>query len=141
MSGEIVPEGFVPADLGPGFGAGFGPVYVDRSTHRMGFWVKPQHGNPVGTCHGGALATFCDTLLMAHWAGREEGLSHSPTISLSVDYLAPAPVGTWVEAEVRLDRKTSTMVFVGAVLTVEGKPIARIHSIYRHMRGKEQTND
>lgn len=132
MSGDV-PAGFVLADLGPGFGEGFGPVYVDRASHRMAFRVGEQHGNPVGACHGGAMATFADMLLMAHRAGREEGLPHSPTISLSLDYLAPAPIGAWVEAMVTIAKTTGTMVFVQALLTVEDEPVARVHSIYRNL--------
>ncbi len=133
MADDDIPDGFTRADLGPGFGAGFGPVYVDRATQRMGFRVREAHGNPVGTCHGGAMATFADTLLMAHRGGREEGLPHSPTISLSVDYLAPAPVGAWVEAAVTVARTTRTMIFVQAMLTVAGDPVARVSSIYRNL--------
>ena len=125
-------DGFVLADLGPGFGEGFGPVYIDRSAHRMGFRIAPQHANPVGGCHGGAMATFADMLLMAHRGGREEGLPHSPTISLALDYLAPAPIGAWVEAAVSVVKTTGTMVFIQALLTADGEAVARVHSIYRN---------
>jgi uncharacterized protein (TIGR00369 family) len=133
VSGNDVPDGFVLADLGPGYGARFGPVYVDRATHRMAFRVTADHQNSVGGCHGGAMATFADLLLMAHRAGREEGLPHSPTISLSIDFLAPAPLGAWVEADVSVVRTTTTMVFVQALVTVDGDPVAGVHSIYRNL--------
>ena len=81
--------------------------------------------------HGGAMATFADTQLMAFRAGAEEGASHSPTISLSVDYLAPAAVGAWVEASVTLVKQTRTMLFTQAIMTVDGEPVARSSAIYR----------
>jgi uncharacterized protein (TIGR00369 family) len=128
---ENVPEGFEPAELGSGFGRAFGPLWLDRATHRMGFHVAKQHVNPVGMLHGGAMATFADTQLMAFRAGAEEGASHSPTISLSVDYLAPAAVGAWVEASVTLVKQTRTMLFTQAIMTVDGEPVARSSAIYR----------
>jgi uncharacterized protein (TIGR00369 family) len=133
VTGDDVPDGFVLADLGAGYGSRFGPVYIDRARHRMAFRVTADHQNPVGGCHGGAMAMFADLLLMAHRAGREQGLPHSPTISLSVDFLAPAPLGAWVEAGVSVVRITTTMMFVQALMTVDGEPVARVHSIYRNL--------
>ena len=69
---------------------------------------------------------------MALRAGVEEGLNHSPTISLSLDYLAPAIVGDWVEAQVTLVKTTRTMIFTQAIMTVDGNPVARSTAIYRN---------
>lgn len=129
---DDVPDGFVPADLGAGFGAHFGPVYMDRARSRMGFRVSKLHMNPINGLHGGAMATFADTQLMAIRAGAEEGRTHSPTISLSLDYLAPAKVGDWVEAEVTMVKTTRTMIFTQAIMTVDGNPVARASAIYRN---------
>lgn len=129
---DAVPEGFELADLGAGFGAAFGPVYMDRAGGRVGFWVSELHMNPINGLHGGAMATFADTQLMALRGGIEEGRTHSPTISLSLDYLAPAIVGDWVEAEVTLVKTTRTMIFTQAIMTVDGNPVARSSAIYRN---------
>jgi uncharacterized protein (TIGR00369 family) len=129
---DDVPDGFVLADLGAGFGTAFGPVYLDRGRARMGFRVSELHRNPIDGLHGGAMATFADTQLMAIRAGVEEGRTHSPTISLSLDYLAPAVVGDWVEAQVTLVKTTRTMIFTQAIMTVDGNPVARASAIYRN---------
>ncbi len=126
------PPGFTRADLGSGFGARFGQVFLDRSRRLLGFRVAEEHANPIGTCHGGAMTTFADLQLMAIRAGREEGLAHSPTISLSVDFLAPAQVGDWVQAEVTLLQQSQTLLFTQAMMTVEGRPVARANAIYRN---------
>ena len=126
------PPGFTLADLGPGFGARFGPVFLDRSRRRLCFRVGEEHVNPIGTCHGGALTTFADMQLMAIRAGREEGLPHSPTISLSVDFLAPARLGDWVQAEVTQLQQTRTLLFTQALMTADGRPVARANAIYRN---------
>ena len=129
---DTVPEGFSLADLGCGFGRDFGAVYLDRPGRRLGFWVSERHGNATGACHGGAMATFADTQLMALQAGPEEGASHSPTISLALDYLAPAPVGAWVEAAVTLVKATRSMLFTQAIMTVDGQSVARATAIYKN---------
>lgn len=56
------------------------------------------------------------------------------TIHLSVDYLAPAAAGAWVEAKVELVKRTSTLVFTQALIQVAGAMVARTHAIYRHRR-------
>jgi uncharacterized protein (TIGR00369 family) len=129
---DAIPEGFALAALGQGFSERFGPVYVDRSTHRMGFQVDARHANPVETCHGGALATFCDAHLVAYRDGAESGAAHCPTISLSVDYIAPIPVGAWVEAHVTLVKATRSMLFIQSLMSVDGAPVARSSAIYRN---------
>jgi uncharacterized protein (TIGR00369 family) len=126
-----VPNGFELADLGPGFGKAFGPVWLDLAGNRLAFRVAENHINPVGGCHGGAMATFADTQLMALRRGAESGASHSPTISLSVDYFAPAALDAWVEAAVSLVKQTRTMLFTQAIMTVDGDAIARSSAIYR----------
>jgi len=85
-----VPEGFEPIDLGNGFDARFGPVYMHKDGGRLGFRVASHHLNPVGGCHGGAMATFADMQIAAVRPGLGTKAGHMPTISLSVDYLAPA---------------------------------------------------
>lgn len=136
---EKVPDGFEPADLGYGYARAFGPVWIDRAGHRMRFRVTDQHTNPAGTLHGGAMATFADAQLIVFRAGAEEGRTHCPTISLSLDYLAPATVGAWVEAVVTFVRQTRTMLFTQAIMTVDGEPVARSSAIYRIQEKRNPT--
>lgn len=128
---EAPPPGYALVDLGKGYSEAFGPVYLDRARHRMAFRVAAQHLNPVDTCHGGAIATFSDAMIVAVWPGVESGQAHTPTITLGIDYFAPAPPGALVEADVELMNQTRTMLFVQSVLTVEGRRIGRASAIYR----------
>ncbi|MFT3792221.1 MAG: PaaI family thioesterase [Rudaea sp.] len=127
-----VPEGFEPFDQGTGFGAGFGPVYVDQANCRLGFFVTALHLNPFGACHGGAMATFADMQVVAIKGRNRGGRVHSPTISLSIDYLAPVLAGNWVQAEVMLAKTTSTMLFTQALISADGSLVARSSAIYRY---------
>jgi acyl-coenzyme A thioesterase PaaI-like protein len=57
---------------------------------------------------------------------------HTPTISLSVDYIAPAPLGAWVEANVILIKETKSLIFTQALITTNGEPVARANVTYRN---------
>jgi uncharacterized protein (TIGR00369 family) len=128
------PPGFARLDMDGEFADGFGPVYFHKPTRRMGFFVAARHLNPIDTCHGGALATFADMQIAAVREAPGVGSKHLPTVSLSVDYVAPAQVGAWVEAVVTLTKVTRTLIFTQALLTVEGEVVARSTAIYRNRR-------
>jgi uncharacterized protein (TIGR00369 family) len=129
---NAAPPGFELLDLGSGFAAPFGPVYLNRHGNRLGFRVAPHHLNPVDTCHGGVLATFADMQIAAVRSARDINSKHLPTVSLSVDYLAPVALNSWVEAAVTLVKTTQTLVFTQALLTVNGEAVARAAAIYRN---------
>ena len=134
-----VPQGFEPIRLGNGFDLSFGPVYLHKGERKLGFRVAAHHLNPVDSCHGGAMATFADMQIAAVRPGLGTQAGHMPTINLSVDYLAPARLGSWVEAAVTLVKATRTLVFTQALITVAGEPVARATGIYRNFSGSLAT--
>ena len=127
------PAGFVLRGVGTGFAspAIFGPLYVCMLRGLLGFRVAERHLNPVGVCNGGAMATFADMQIVALEMGAGTGSGHQPTITLSVDYLAPAPLGSWVEAAVTLVKTTRTLIFSQAMITADRVSVARSNAIYR----------
>lgn len=132
-----VPKGFDHLSRGGGFAETFGAVYVNRAKRSLAFRVAPTHLNPVNVCNGGALATFADMQIAAVIsAGPGTVERHQPTISLHIDYLAPAPLGAWIEAAVTLAKATRTLIFTQALLSADGEVVARSNAIYRnHGRG------
>jgi uncharacterized protein (TIGR00369 family) len=131
---DNVPKGFVAVPLDVGYNAAFGPAYANAAERKIGFRVGPQHLNPVGACHGGAMATFADMQIVV--AGDGPYKTHMPTISLTVDYLAPSPLGAWIEAVVSCQKATRTMVFTQALITADGEVVARSSAIYRNPGGR-----
>jgi len=127
-----VPAGFEALNLHSPFNEGFGPIYRHSTESKLGFRMGPQHLNPVGVLHGGAMATFADTLVLAVVRGIALRQSHTPTISITVDYVAAAPAGSWVEADTTLVKATRTMLFVQALITADGDVVARASGIYRY---------
>ncbi len=127
-------EGFKPLAIGGDFMAANGPLYVrivDRRV-QMGFRVLQRHTNPLNICHGGMLASFADMLLPV-CIHRQSEIGHRflPTISLQIDYLAPAPLGAWVEGEADVLRVTRTMVFAQGLARADGTPAIRVSGIFK----------
>ena len=100
---------------------------------QLGFRVEKRHTNPLNNCHGGMLASFGDMLLPVciHRQSAEVGHRFLPTISLQIDYLAPAPLGAWVQGEAEVLRVTRTMVFANGVARVDGTPVVRVSGIFK----------
>ncbi len=134
-----VPAGFVAQAMGGGFIGVNGPLYLRHvlgsapALVTLGFRVEARHCNPMGNCHGGMLASFSDMVLpmSIHRKAPEVGYKFLPTISLQLDYLAPAPLGAWVQGEAEVLRVTRSMVFAQGLVTADGVPAVRISGIFK----------
>jgi uncharacterized protein (TIGR00369 family) len=130
-----IPAGFAPLAMGGEFIAANGPFYLkhEGALVQLGFRVEARHTNPLGICHGGMMASFCDMLLpmSAHRKSAELGHRFLPTISLQIDYLAATPQGAWVQGEADVLRSTRSLVFVHGLVTADGTPVARVSGIFK----------
>ena len=89
------PAGFTRLTIGGEFISANGPLYerLDGALYQLGFRVEARHTNSMGICHGGMMASFCDMLLPLGAFRRVDALRTRflPTVSLQIDYRAPAP--------------------------------------------------
>lgn len=115
--------------------AGNGPLYLlhEGDVVKFGFRVEQRHVNPMGNLHGGMMASFCDMLLPLSVHRKESAVSFRflPTISLQIDYLAPAPLGCWVEGDAELLRATRSLVFAQGLVRADGTPCARASGVFK----------
>ena len=130
-----IPAGFQRLKVGGDFLALNGPLYFAEkdADFRIGFRVEPRHTNPIGTCHGGMLATFCD-MFMPISAGRTVAAIKGhflPTISLQIDFMAPAFTGAWVEGRADVLRVTRKMVFANGLVYADGQLAVRASGIFK----------
>jgi uncharacterized protein (TIGR00369 family) len=129
-----VPAGFAPLGIRMGFLESNGPLYLRRLNDRvaLGFRVGLRHCNPGNICHGGMLATFADMLLpiAARLQSRAE-MGFLPTINLACDFLAPAPLGSWVEGLAEAVRATRNLLFVQGLATADGVACLRANGIFK----------
>jgi len=130
-----VPQGFRALTLSGDFIAVNGPLYLfhEGALVKLGFRVEARHTNPLGICHGGMTASFCDMLLplSIHRKSAAIGERFLPTISLQIDYLAPVPLGAWVEGEAEVLRSTRSLVFAQGIVTADGAIAARVSGIFK----------
>ena len=135
LPGPGTPPGYAPAAVGGGFIAANGPLYLlhEGDVVKVGFRVEPRHCNPMGMCHGGMLASFCDMLLplSVHRKSAEVGQRFLPTVSLQLDYMAPVPLGAWVEGEAEVLKVTRAMVFAQGVARADGVVAVRCSGVFK----------
>lgn len=111
-----------------------GPLYrLEREgSLTLGMRIDERHCNPMGVCHGGTLMTFADVCLgstVIHLQKLESPIV--PTINLSMDFLAGAPIGVWIEGRGRLLRATRNLAFLDGLITAGGKPVARVNATFK----------
>ena len=130
-----IPEGFRSIRMGGPFIAQNGPFYArwTGSKLQLGFRVEQRHTNPIDTCHGGMLATFCDMLMpaLAMYQGGNGERRFLPTVNLQIDYLGPAPLGSWVQGEGEVLRRTRNLVFIQALVQADGALALRVSGIFK----------
>lgn len=114
-----------------------GPIYMTRDSLeatepiRFGMRIGRHHCNGLDVCHGGMLATFLDTA-MANGLLETGGIARNlPTINMSLDYLAPAQLGDWVESRVTVLRRTRRLGFVQAELRIDRAIVIRGNAVFR----------
>lgn len=133
-----VPGGFAPIEIGGEFVGINGPLFSrhDGACLELGFLVEARHTNGMGVCHGGMMATFCDMLLPLTTRSLvpEIGNVFLPTISLQVDYLAPASLGAWVQGSAQVLRTTASLAFAQGLVTADGKLVARTSGVLKISR-------
>ena len=126
------PEGFVPRPAGGPFLDPIGPIMIRRDLGPLAFGlrIEKRHCNSKDMAHGGMLATFADLALGIGGFTLAGVKGFFTTISLNSDYLAPALLGTWLQCEPVLLRKTRTLVFAQGVCMADGKPVLRASGVF-----------
>lgn len=81
----------------------------------VGFFSEPRHANIAGVIHGGMLMTLAD---MSLWdiCRRQIGVFRGVTVTMNAEFLAPGPVGAFIEAEGEVLRAGYKMMFARGVV-------------------------
>ena len=128
------PAGFEPVQIGGRFASHNGPLFARwHERHlQLGFRVAPQHVNPGNACHGGMLCTFAD-ILISSAAQYQTDIPRQflPTISLQLDFMNGAPLGSWVQGEATILEVTKNLVFSSGLIVANGKTVARTSGVFR----------
>jgi acyl-coenzyme A thioesterase PaaI-like protein len=91
------------------------------------FFVKQDHQGPPGFAHGGVLAAALDEAMALLL--RAERI-FAVTGRIEVDFLAPAPVGTFVTVRARLLETAARKVTLEADAGLGEEPVARARATF-----------
>jgi uncharacterized protein (TIGR00369 family) len=83
---------------------------------KIGFEGRPEFVNPAGFIQGGLLSAMLDDTMGPAVLLYTDGAAYTATISLNVNFLAPAKVGPLV-GEARVVQVGKTVAFMEATLT------------------------
>jgi uncharacterized protein (TIGR00369 family) len=132
------PVGFAAFPIEIGFIGANGPLWLHPHGEvlKLGFRVEMRHCNPMQICHGGMLATFIDMLMPMSIAHQSKMRGRfMPTVQLSQEFLAPAPLGSWVEGTAQVLKLTRNMAFAQCLITADGELCGRASGVFK--LGKE----
>jgi len=128
------PTGFEPIPIGGTFAMHNGPFFARWHEGRLqvGFRVGPTHVNPGNACHGGMLSTFAD-ILISTAAQYQADIPRQflPTISLQMDFMAAAPLGSWVQGQADILKVTKNLVFSQGLVEADGQVVLRASGVFR----------
>jgi len=117
------------------------PLYSrsDENAVSFGLILADAHCNSRGFVHGGVIATLADNSMGLSYVqairkalGETEAtVRGAVTVSLSVDYVATASVGQWLQINPRVIRAGRTLGVVDALAVSNGNIIARANATFR----------
>lgn len=126
------PEGWVIQRLTGNFAWHAGPFYFREKgpTPGVAFFSEPHHANRADSIHGGALLTLADMSLfdICH---RKLGAFKAVTITLNTEFLAPAPIGVFIEAAGEMIGGGRKLLIARGLVTAGGKPLVSFSGTLR----------
>jgi uncharacterized protein (TIGR00369 family) len=133
-----IPEGFAPVPTASAFIHQLGPIYraVIDGEVIYGILIDSRHTNRSENCHGGMLATIADMILIASCRDSLGISGPIQTVSLSLDYLAPVVVGSWVAGQGALVKATRSLIFARGELWLDKAPVLRFNGILARNRSE-----
>lgn len=116
-SDEIIPAGFRRMRPFGGFHELVGPLYEARRGERtvVGMRVTGKHLNAGGNIHGGMYLTLLDTAMTQACIRLRRPDVFPATTSMSSEFLAPARLGDWIDAEVEVLRAGQRTVILNCI--------------------------
>ncbi len=115
---------------------GFHLIEVEPGEAVIELEARDHHFNPMGTLHGGVLATIADTSMgIAHGSLLEEGES-STTIEMKINFLRPFWDGKLRAAGKSIKHGRTLTYLESEVHDGDGALIARASSTCMTLRGK-----
>jgi uncharacterized protein (TIGR00369 family) len=119
---QTVPDGFTR------------PLYSRRTDEAVliGLLASPAHTNSRGFVHGGLIAALADNAMGLSCGLKLEGaVGGLVTVNLAIDYLGTAAIGQWLQVSPTVVKAGSSLCFVQAIVTADGRPCARANATFK----------
>jgi acyl-coenzyme A thioesterase 13 len=131
-----IPEGYRPSGFKGTYLAHVGPYYVKPTENgiNVGLRITDTHINYVDIAHGGVLATLADVALSLQAHRAEDPPLNATTISLNTNFLGPAKLGDWLEAESQIDRMGKRVCYASGRIRSGDKVIMTMTGVFNIMR-------
>ncbi|OUR80722.1 hypothetical protein A9Q83_00315 [Alphaproteobacteria bacterium 46_93_T64] len=120
-----IPSGFERFARLPGFLETTGPLYVkyDGDQAFLGIRVEEKHCNIANICHGGMIMTLADMQLGVGSQVQLKLRKFLPTVHMSGDFVAPSPLGVWLQGSTQVIKQTRKTLFATCILTADGETV------------------
>jgi len=98
----------------------------------IGTLVSPEYCNAGPMAHGGFLLTLGD-YATAKATFRVMGRSNRYTVhmNLNMNFFAPAPMDSWLEARAKVDRAGKSVIFAGCEFFADGNLVGKADAILK----------
>ena len=136
---DDLPEGFTRIERGGHFLGSLGPLYAKKTEAGLviAMRIEGKHLNTRGIAHGGMLVTLADSALgiaVANQARERAAEAAAPrsfvTVNLSVDFVASAHEGDFVEAHVDIEKVGARLAFATCFLHVGKRRVLRASGVF-----------
>lgn len=97
----------------------------------LGLRAGPAHTNSRGFVHGGLISALADNAMGLSCVRKLGEVSRVVTVNLTVDFLASALTGQWLEFDTVFVKAGGTLCFTQAFVTADGQPCARANAVFR----------
>lgn len=131
-----IPEGFKLSGFAGKYLGMVGPYFTKKTEASIlvGLRIEEQHINYVDIAHGGVLATLADVALSLQAHRAEDPPLNATTISLTTNFLGPAKLGDWLEAEGRIDRMGKRVCYASGEIRTGNRVIMTMTGVFNIMR-------
>lgn len=131
-----VPDGFARHWRKSGLTDPWEPLYSRRTAEAVfiGLRAGLAHSNSRGFVHGGLISALADNamgLSCGHALGQAVANIRLVTVNLTVDFIAAAKQGQWLEIRPKVVRVGSTLCFATAEIFSDDTLCARANAIFR----------
>ena len=128
-----VPEGFAPHFRKSGLTDPWEPLYSRNTGNAlfMGLRAGPAHANSRDFVHGALITALADNAMGLSCGLMLEGATGLVTVGLSVDFIATARLGQWLEIRPAVLKSGRNLSFCTATVHADDTLCARANATFR----------